>query len=151
LFRPGLQAPVALPAGLFRNPEHPVSGVLVAILGVRPRGGEEFLAVLLEGVGDGLEEDEAEDDVLVLGGFHVPAELVRSLPELLLEAESGTVPVLLLSFASHFLPFNSPDILPRHDPGWEVSRSAGPSLRTQRPGRCRGRTGQACRFLQGTW
>ena len=54
--------------------------------------------LLLEGVGDVLEEDEAEDDVLVLGRVHVGAELVGGLPELLLEAEvrAGAVPRLLL-------------------------------------------------------
>ena len=41
----------------------------------------------LEGIGNVLEEDEAEHDVLVLGGVHVPAELVGGSPELLLEAE----------------------------------------------------------------
>jgi hypothetical protein len=46
---------------------------------------------LLEGVGNVFEEDEAEDDVLVVGGVHVAAELVGGLPEGLLEAEVGAV------------------------------------------------------------
>jgi hypothetical protein len=43
--------------------------------------------VLLEGVGDVLEEDQAEDDVLVLGGVHVIAELVGGGPQGRLEPE----------------------------------------------------------------
>jgi hypothetical protein len=49
--------------------------------------GHEGRVLLLEGVGDVLEEDESEDDVLVLGRVHVVAELVRHLPELRLEAD----------------------------------------------------------------
>ena len=48
---------------------------------------EQLGVLLLEGVGDVLEEDQAEDDVLVLGRVHVVAQLVGRLPELLLEAE----------------------------------------------------------------
>jgi hypothetical protein len=36
--------------------------------------------LLLESVGDVLEEDQSEHDVLVLGRVHVVAELVGSLP-----------------------------------------------------------------------
>ena len=43
----------------------------------------------LEGVGDVLEEDQAEDDVLVLGRVHVVAQRVGGGPELGLEAEVG--------------------------------------------------------------
>ena len=50
--------------------------------------------LFLEGVGDVFEEDQAEDDVLVLGGVHVAAQLVGGLPELLLEAEIGAVGLL---------------------------------------------------------
>jgi hypothetical protein len=46
---------------------------------------------LLEGVGNVFEEDQAEDDVFVVGGVHVAAEFVRGLPEGLLEAEVGAV------------------------------------------------------------
>jgi hypothetical protein len=45
--------------------------------------------VLREGVRDVLEEDQAEDDVLVLRRIHVVAELVGSEPELGLEADIG--------------------------------------------------------------
>ena len=37
--------------------------------------------LLLEGVGDVLEEDQAEDDVLVLGRVHAAAQRVGHLPE----------------------------------------------------------------------
>lgn len=52
--------------------------------------------MLLEGVGDVLQEDEVEDDVLVLGRVHVAAQLVRCQPELRFE---GEVAVELLVFA----------------------------------------------------
>src|SRR5208282_5405895 len=67
----------------------------------------DLVVPLLEGVGDVLEEDQPEGDVLVLASVHVPAHLVRRGPELLLEPEIRTVaragplrPRLLL--ASHF-------------------------------------------------
>ena len=41
--------------------------------------GLELGVLLLEGVGDVLEEDQAEDDVLVLGGVHVAAQGVGRL------------------------------------------------------------------------
>ncbi len=53
--------------------------------------GFEDSVALLEGVGDVFEEDEAEDDVFVVRGVHVAAELVGGLPESLLEAEVGAV------------------------------------------------------------
>ena len=56
---------------------------------------------LLEGVGDVLQEDQPEHDVLVLGGVHVAAELVGRRPELLLEAELGTAVRLLALLAHH--------------------------------------------------
>ena len=43
--------------------------------------------MLLEGVGDVLEEDQAEDDVLVFGGVHAAAQRVGHLPELGLVAD----------------------------------------------------------------
>ncbi len=45
--------------------------------------------VLLEGVGDVLEEDQAEDDVLVLGGVHGAPQGIGGLPELGLQAAGG--------------------------------------------------------------
>jgi len=44
---------------------------------------------LLEGVGDVLEEDQVEDDVLVLGGVHAAAQGVGHLPELGFVADIG--------------------------------------------------------------
>ena len=52
--------------------------VVIGLVGKPPR---KFLTTCREGVGDVLEEDEAEDDVLVLGGIHVGAELVGGGPE----------------------------------------------------------------------
>ena len=45
--------------------------------------------MILEGIGDVLEEDEAEDDVLVFRRVHVVAQLVGGEPELGLEADCG--------------------------------------------------------------
>ena len=58
---------------------------------------------LLEGVGDVLEEDEAEHDVLVLGGVHVGAQRVGGLPQLALKAEVRAVAIGLdgLGFLGH--------------------------------------------------
>ncbi len=50
---------------------------------------DELGVVLLEGVGDVFEEDQAEDDVLVFRRVHVVAELVGGEPELGFEAEVG--------------------------------------------------------------
>ena len=44
----------------------------------------------LEGIRDVLEEDQAQDDVLVLRRIHIVAEAVGHLPQLGLEAEIGT-------------------------------------------------------------
>src|SRR5205823_3826568 len=103
LLGPGLETLLAGPAGVLGNPEDVVGGVLVAVLRVGPRLGEQLRPVFLEGVGDVLEEDEAEDDVLVLGGVHRAAELVGGEPELLLEAEGRPVVGGLL--ACHDAPF----------------------------------------------
>jgi hypothetical protein len=70
-------------------PRRCCGAVLVGILGV---GALRLLrlelgVLLLEGVGDVLEEDQAEDDVLVLGRVHVVAQRVGGRPELGLEAE----------------------------------------------------------------
>jgi hypothetical protein len=45
--------------------------------------------VFFETIGDVLEEDEAENDMLILRRIHVVAELVGGKPELGLEAEVG--------------------------------------------------------------
>jgi len=54
-----------------------------------PRTGDEFCAVLLEGIGDVFEEDEAEDDVFVFRRVHVVAQLVGGEPEFGLKADGG--------------------------------------------------------------
>ena len=74
------------PAGGGRDPEDAGGGVVGEVLAV-VAGLVELVAVAFEGVGDVLEEQEAEDDVLVLGGVHVAAQLVGGLPEGGLEAE----------------------------------------------------------------
>ena len=99
------------PARLARHPEDVLGEVLVAVLGVdaglagaagrKAPGGlvlglrQQGRVLLLERVGDVLEEDEAEHHVLVLGRVHVAAHLVGRGPELLLEAEGLAVAVLL--------------------------------------------------------
>jgi hypothetical protein len=81
------------PAGLPGDPEDIGAEVLVAVLGVGALvvalAGEQLGVMLVEGVGDVLEEDQAEDDVLVFCRVHVVAELVGGEPELGLEAEVG--------------------------------------------------------------
>ncbi len=69
------------------------AAVLVGILGIGALRalGLELGVAFLEGVGDVLEEDQAEDDVLVLGGVHVVAQRVGGGPELRLEADGGAV------------------------------------------------------------
>jgi hypothetical protein len=71
------------------NPENISGFVFVGIFGIC--SGEFAFAfnklrmMLLESVGDVLEEDEAEYDVLVLRRIHVAAELVGGEPKLRLE------------------------------------------------------------------
>jgi hypothetical protein len=45
--------------------------------------------MFLEAVGDVLEEDEAEDDMLVLCRIHVVSELISGEPQFRLETEIG--------------------------------------------------------------
>jgi len=45
--------------------------------------------LFLEGVGDVLEEQQAECDVFVLGGIHAAAQRVGHLPELRFVADGG--------------------------------------------------------------
>jgi len=52
---------------------------------------QELLAFFLEGVGDVFEEDEAEADVLVFRGVHVPAHFVGGSPKLGFKVERGAV------------------------------------------------------------
>jgi hypothetical protein len=79
-----------LPTRPGRDPEDVVGAVLVGILGVGALRafGLELPVLFIEGVGDVLEEDEAEDDVLVLGGVHRAAQRVGHSPELGFEAQA---------------------------------------------------------------
>jgi hypothetical protein len=72
------------PTRFGRNPEDVLSAVFVRVLGVRTARllRHELRVLLLEGVRDVLEEDQAENDVLVLGGVHAAAQRVGHLPEL---------------------------------------------------------------------
>ncbi len=79
------------PARLGRHPEDAGGAVFIGVFGV---GALLFLrfefGVLgLEGVRDVLEEDEAEDNVLVLRRVHVVAQRIGRRPELGFEAEVG--------------------------------------------------------------
>ena len=78
------------PARLGRHPEDVLGDVLVAVLsGVFAPLREHARAALLEGIGDVLQEDQSEDDVLVLGGVHRAAQGVGHRPELGLVAGGG--------------------------------------------------------------
>ena len=67
-----------------------LGGVLVPILGgVLSELGQHGGVALLEGVGDVLQEDQAEHDVLVLGGVHRAAQSVGHGPQLGLVAGRG--------------------------------------------------------------
>ena len=80
------------PAGLLRHPEDVGGAVFVGVFGVgalRLAAASSSACLRLEGVGDVLEEDQAEDDVLVLGRVHVVAQRVGGRPQLGLEAEVG--------------------------------------------------------------
>ena len=72
------------PAGLRRHPEDALASVFVHVFRVIPlcRLRLQPSVQLLKGVGDVLEEDEAEDDVLVLGGVHAAPKGVGQPPEL---------------------------------------------------------------------
>ncbi len=81
------------PTGLGGYPEDILGFVFVWVFGIRALvvalTGEELSAMFLERVGDVLDEDEAEDDVLVFCRVHVVAQLVGGEPELGLKADSG--------------------------------------------------------------
>jgi hypothetical protein len=80
-----------LPARLDRHPEDARRAVLVRVFGVGALRllGDQPGVLFLEGVGDVLEEDQSEHDVLVLGGVHAAAQRVGHLPELGFVAEGG--------------------------------------------------------------
>ena len=82
------------PAGVLRDPEDVFGEVFVGVFcGVRIIG-EQGRAFGLESVGDVLQEDQAESNVLVVGWLQVAAELVGGKEELRLKAEVSAVAVL---------------------------------------------------------
>ena len=86
LLRLGLQV---RPARLGRDPEDVLGAVSVGVFGVGALValGLEPGVLFLESVGDVLEEDEAEDDVLVFGGVHRAAQGVGHPPKLCFVAQ----------------------------------------------------------------
>jgi hypothetical protein len=70
------------PTRLRRHPENANGFVLVDILRVSALVffGLQLLVLLLEGIGDVLQEEQAENDVLVLGGVHAAAQRVGGFP-----------------------------------------------------------------------
>src|SRR5690606_12775729 len=77
------------PAGALGNPEHVVRQVLVLVLGGFRVFGQQLGVAGLEGIGDVLEEDQPQGDVLVVAGLHVAAQFVGGLEQFGLEAELG--------------------------------------------------------------
>ncbi|CAN5721490.1 hypothetical protein BH23CHL3_BH23CHL3_06470 [soil metagenome] len=73
-----------VPAGVRRHPEQPLGDIFVLVLGIGAlvRFRLEVAVSLIEGVGDVLEEDQPQNDVLVFGGVHVTAERISSPPQL---------------------------------------------------------------------
>jgi hypothetical protein len=84
------------PARGLGHPEDVLGAVFVRVFGAVGVVREQLGAFGLEAVGDVLEEDQPEGDVLVVGRLHVAAQLVGGEPELGLEAEVGAVGVGLL-------------------------------------------------------
>ena len=89
---PGLGLETA-PARLHRHPEDVLGPVLVGVLriGALVLLGLEPNVHLLEGVGDVLEEDQPEDDVLVLGRVHRATQGIGHAPKLGLVAGRGAL------------------------------------------------------------
>ena len=81
------------PTGLRRHPEDALGAVLVRVFGVRAV--DDLLLQLgvglLEGIGDVLQEDQTENDMLVLGGVHAAPQGVGHQPILGLVARGRAV------------------------------------------------------------
>src|SRR5688500_12819654 len=79
------------PARLRRHPEDAVPTIFIRILGIGSASplSEQLLVMLLERVGDVLQEQQSKTDVLVLRGIHAAAQRVCHLPELRFVADSG--------------------------------------------------------------
>jgi hypothetical protein len=88
----------ARPARLGRHPEDVVRTVFVSVFWVSALValGFQLRAMRLEGVGDVLQEDQAQRDMLVLGGVHAAAQRVGGAPKLGFQAEDliGHAPIL---------------------------------------------------------
>jgi hypothetical protein len=80
------------PSGLFGHPEDAGGTVFVGVLWIGSLGslGLQLGVLGLEGVGDVFQEDEAEDDVLVLGSVHVVAQRVGCGPQLRFKPNGST-------------------------------------------------------------
>ena len=80
------------PAGVRRYPEDVLREILVAVLGsLRAPFGQDRGMALLEGVGDVLEEDQPEDDMLVFRGVHRAAQRIGHRPQFGLVAGRGAM------------------------------------------------------------
>ncbi len=79
---------------------------------MRPLG-LQLGVLLLEGVGDVLEEDQPEDDVLVLTRIHRAAQRVRSRPELRLDSPGSIEPRSASAAAQSFA--SKPRVAPLFD------------------------------------
>src|SRR5690606_5823903 len=94
------------PSSFGRHPENVLGPVLVRVLRVSALSLLSLVAgmMFLKGVGDVLQEDEAENNVLVLGRVHRSAQGVTHLPELRFIADvCGMIPFRpLLSCFRHF-------------------------------------------------
>src|SRR5690606_25046294 len=75
-------------------PEHVVREVLVLVLGSLCIFRQQRLVLSLKGVGDVLQKNEPERDVLVVAWLHVAAQLVSGLEKISLEAEAASVAAL---------------------------------------------------------
>jgi hypothetical protein len=100
LLRLGLEV---RPAHLGRHPEDVERAILVRVLGV---GAPVLLGLKLgvlcfESIEDVLQEDEAEDDVFILGGVHAAAEGIGHPPQLSLIADGGGRAVIRLAVFGH--------------------------------------------------
>lgn len=80
----------ALPAHLQRDPKDVPPAAIVEILGVGVEFIEEAPPMLLEGVGDVIEENRVEHHMLVLGGVHPATQGVGHQPKLSIVAHGGT-------------------------------------------------------------
>ncbi len=113
---------------LCRNDQFLALGnILVTVLGgVLAELGQHRGTALLEGVGDVLQEDQAEHDVLVLGGVHGAAQRVGHRPQLGLMAGRGPAVRFRLRAALLLLSGSSS----RHAPGDPPSQESDSRLKS---------------------